>query len=405
MKHFFTLTFIIIVLGSPFLAYGQIEKGNKYLWGSLTVPEHYFNSDIPVLELNSGIAYTHFVAKGFALHSTANFVLNRSSPSLKYTQSSVQLLARKYVSVGTKLFVFGGAGLFLNENVYYRFNDLDDKINESQHKNTQGQLMFEVGAMYPLSRRICLIAKTASVGFPLSMSGLSFGFTYSLRPLSIKDTATQYLAQTQRGNWMVSGSFSRNTENQYKYSSYLLSSDNSTETQDISYDSYGIGLGCFIATNKLLGFDLSVDYQAVQETSHTSADQYSSETVRKYMYMYHDFLPYFKQFYGKGRLKLYTRVTANISFYKSKLFYDSSTHSYYDSSTHSNNDSDEAFYYGGGLDYGLSYFLRKHFILESQLGRFYINKTKEQPRQMGWDLFRYSPYITLNYVFLKAKSK
>lgn len=395
MKHFFTLTSIVIVLACPFWAYGQIEKGNKYIWGSLTVPEHYFDSDIPVLELNPGIDYTHFVAKGFALHSTVNLLLNRSSLGLKYTRSSVQLSARKYVSVGAKLFVFGGAGLFLTENVDYRFNDLDDKINVSHHKNTQGQLMFEVGAMYPLGRRICLIAKTASVGFPLSMSGLSFGFTYSLRPLSIKDTATQYLAQTQRGNWMVSGSFSRNTVNQYKYSSYLLSSDNSTETQDISYDSYGIGLGCFIATNKLLGFDLSVDYEAVQETSHISANQYSSETVTRYIY--YDFSPYFKQFYGKGRLKLYTRIEANFSLYKSKSLYDSNTYSY--------NDSYEAFNYGGGLDYGLSYFLGKHFILESQLGRFYINKIKEQPRQMGWEVLTASPYITLNYVFLKAKSK
>lgn len=393
MKHFFTLTFIIIVLGSPFLAYGQIEKGNKYLWGSLTVPEHYFNSDIPVLELNPGIAYTHFVAKGFALHSTANFVLSRSSPRLKDTRSSVQLSARKYVSVGAKLFVFGGAGLFLTENVYYQFNDLDDKINVSHSKTTQGQLMFEVGAMYPLSRRICLIAKTSSTGLPLYMSRLSFGFTYSLKALSIKDTATQYLAQTQRGNWMVRGFFARNTVHQDDYLSGSVSSNHYLDDSNENY--FGIGLGRFIATDKLLGFDLSVGHQVAQETSHISANQYSSETVSRAVSHY--FSPYFKQFYGKGRLKLYTRVIANFSFRKFKLFYDSSTRSY--------NDSDEAFYYGGGLDYGLSYFLGKHFILESQLGRFYINKTKEQPRQMGWDLLVDSPYITLNYVFLKAKSK
>ena len=393
MKHFFTLTSIVIVLACPFWAYGQIEKGNTYLWGSFTVPEHYFDSDIPVLELNPGIDYTPFVAKGFALHYTANLLLSRSSPSLKYTRLSVELSARKYVPVGAKLFVFGGAGLALTENVYYQFNDSNDKINISHYRTTQAQLIFEIGAMYPLSRRICFIAQNTWPGFPLSMSRLSFGFTYSLEALSIKDTATQYLAQTQRGNWMVRGFFARNTVNQDDYLSESVSSNH--YLADNNDNSYGIGLGRFIATDKLLGFDLSVGHQVAQETSHTSANQYSSERVNRVV-SYH-FSPYFKQFYGKGRLKLYTRIEANFSFRKFKSFYDSSTRSY--------NDSDEAFYYGGGLDYGLSYFLGKHFILESHLGRFYINKIKEQPRQMGWEVLTASPYITLNYVFLKAKSK
>jgi hypothetical protein len=64
----------------------------------------------------------------------------------------------------------------------------------------------------------------------------------------------------------------------------------------------------------------------------------------------------------------------------------------------------DAFSFNVRIQYGLSYFLGKHFILESELGEFYFVQ-KKYIRNMRLDLLTNSPTIKLSYVFLKNNSK
>ncbi len=399
MKHLYTTMIVLATLTCSFSSHGQIEKGRKYLWTKLSVPPHYLNSEIPVRSFSPSLSYTHFFGKGFALHSSFNFSRTTQSAPDGYSRrtfTDFSLTARKYFVLGEKWYVFGGIGLNgQSVSIYYSGHNDQDEHRSSKNRAELVKAAFEAGVMYPLSRRIAFVAQVTSNGFPIKINnGLAMGFIYALKPLSSKDTTTLYLPQTQRGNWTVTGFYSNSTGSQVSDEYSSTPSEYSSNNESLKSNILGVGIGKFLSRNRIIGLDLTI------EQGQTNSFEFSD---RSYIYRGNErwtsyrILPYFKKFYGKRRLKLYLNMQAGLNYYKSKSSYENTfgqEESQYD-----------AFSYNATIQYGLSYFLGKHFILESELGEFYFVKFKEQSPNMRLDLLTNSPIIKLSYVFLKNNSK
>lgn len=376
---------------------GQIEKGNKYIWGELRVPDHYFNSDPHDFNVTPLITYTHFIKDGLALQSSFKYRYHHydtDNNSDVANNMSISLGLKKYYKLNSYLFPYYGIGLYIDNvrnktnSSFYNSNTQNIEIRNDNSNKVSISPNIEVGMMAVISPRITISANVQSSVMPISFYSFDLKMAYSLKKLPLNDT-TQRILQTQKKNWIISGNFENSYRNEHQ---------TSDKNYSWSYENYAptasIGFGKFIKERTLIGLEFNVSTyldNSHREDTALSMGSISSSSSKIENYGLNLYL---NKYYGKNRLAFYTRYSAGVYYLKSQ---NSAFYNLGDPVSHYS----EYFNFNLGASYGLAYFLGKHIILETRLGAFNLSKTKDYPRNISLNLLSASPYFTLNYVFLK----
>ncbi len=391
MNRFFKSVFVLVFFSLN--VFGQIEKGNKYIWGSLNIPDNVFNSESEINTFKPSVQYTHFLRDGIAIQGNLKMEKSRynfSTISGSKYNIEAGLSLRKYFKLKTNLFPYSGLGVTGIRNTTSSGN--------SKQGNEGYQFFitpkFEVGIMAILSSRISISANINARLFPISNTTVDIALNYSLRRLSFKDSTT--IEQTQAKNWIIGGGISTDKTNTFNYIESPLVRNSYSETKFIK--EFNLNYGKFIKTGLLLGVRTGISWVEYQyeESNFQNTQSIFSYYERTTNVKQYSVSPYLKKYYGKNRFALFTSFYVDFEYKKTKS--EAAYQGNYNNAQLMNNDY---LTYGMTASYGLAYFLGKHIVIEADLGRFSISKTKDQPRFMSLSLLNPSPQFTLNYVFLK----
>lgn len=197
----------------------------------------------------------------------------------------------------------------------------------------------EAGVNYFLTNRLALQLAASTSSLPFNVSSFDAGLMYwtgtdrKVVPQSARDNG-----QTNRGNWLLEGSFSTNRS--------VTKSDDGLVANRIVANQYSISpsVGYFIGKHTLLGVSIPLTYEkAANELSRSSAtDPYGRKDWSV------GFSPYWQYYWAPNRLTPYTRVSAT----------------YLTTIPSSGN---RATTVAGGVNLGLAYRAGQRFIIETSL--------------------------------------
>ena len=354
------------LVASTQLLCAQTQKGNGLIGGTAAINYSWIDRNdeqnklslwMPSLSLTAG----RFVADNWlaGLSVSGNSFLLRSRVEQTVADGgrdgrttiiavSTTPFVRRYFSIGPA-FAFVGGGLSVNTNGQHertvRGSIGGPIITNRQVTNWSVNPFLEAGVNYFVSNRLAVQLSTAASSVPFTVSNLNLGLVYWTGPnQKTGQPAAQDNPQTNRGNWLVEGSFSAtgntesNTTNSSANTTYQLA-------PSVSY---------FISKNTLLGLSIPLTY------SHSLG---SSGWVV-------GFAPYYQHYWTATRLTPYTRLGVNYDVYGQ------------------NQTDDRTRTLGASATIGLAYMAGKRFILETSLlsasiSRFQFSDTRSENAQ--WD--------------------
>jgi outer membrane protein W len=388
------ITTLLLLITTPLLA--QIEKGNNYIWGSVsgqnvhnTADNYSANRFSPNLSFNYGKFTKDGLMVGVSLGWNGS--ISRSRTSLSSTaESSINnntlqfgVFGRKYFKAIPRLYPYAGAGIRLavskntttNSNITTLGTDSDKTTNDGWSVSPQ----FQLGFSYLVSPRISMVLGTTSSVFPIGFYGLEMGLNYSLKPQK-SNSKVVVIEQINAKNWLLGAEISLSGS-----SASRQNTGNSTLNNNGSSTSSGLGLsvGRFVANGLLVGLaaNVATSNDAFENTN--SQDKSTNLTL--------GLRPFVKKYLSRNR-QLSPYWVAGVSYEQRKTTYQNGNYS---------NDSKTSIYgLDGGL--GLAYFIGKNLILEAGLAHFsYKNYTNTNTDYRNSEIaggFSFSPRFTLNYV-------
>ncbi|TAE97361.1 MAG: autotransporter outer membrane beta-barrel domain-containing protein [Runella slithyformis] len=385
MKYLYTFLVLILLCSLSSHLQAQIEKGDKYIWGGFTVPQRYFNSEYP-LSYAPEVSYLHFYKKDWAVASSASMRYYKQYATTYQGRSETDFLRmleidasatiRKYYDLNLQFYPYVGAGLGIN------FNSEKTVINTVPNDNfVRNRAIWgvaEVGVMYPINSRFIISAQVSSRFVPLYFSRVEFGLSYALRPLSIGDSLKQIPGY--KGRWRLGGGYSESAERRVDGSS----------NYDYMNGALDVNLGRFINDKTLIG-----GYISTQISRQFGDEKRDNDRLSRRQQTGFSSALYAQRFYGKGRLNFFINTEAGVSHYKYHNYSEITT----DSGVEIKDDEWDNWVFQSSIEYGLAYFIGKHFIIESRLGYLNFSKIREQPRDIRFVLLNENPYFSVHYVF------
>ncbi|GAB3258345.1 hypothetical protein GCM10027347_21570 [Larkinella harenae] len=258
--------------------------------------------------------------------------------------------------------VFTGGGVSLS----YSNNKYDGSNPQGSDGNSFGvSPFFQVGANYYLTDRIGLEASTSSNSFPFLFNGVGIGLVILTGGVNNNATETYDAPQTQKGRWVLGGTFRFYTSG----SKPNLPGEEASRSNEYEVSP---SVGWFVRKNLLLGVSVPLKWRTYQGGSSFS----------------YGVNPYLKKYITDNRLR---------PFMAGDLSYVSTTEKYPTTSI----TNQQA---GISVGAGLAYLLGERFIIEAQLGRLSFSKrfVPEADSFKQWTgglAATLQPTFTLNYVF------
>ena len=260
--------------------------------------------------------------------------------------------------------VFAGAGLSISNTNGSRttnrqFPGTTQPTNPSEEQTNGFSIgpHLEAGVNYFLTNRLALQLSASTGSLPLGVSGFNAGLVYWTGPGRQADPQqTRDNVQTNRGNWIVEGSFSANRG----------STDQTTSTivQRTTSGGYSLSpsFGYFISRNNVLGISISAGIGTYESSGQNSPDRPGN-------YWSVGISPYVQHYWTDTRLTPYTRVSATYAVLGA-------------GANESNRNSVSA-----ALGIGLAYMAGQRFIIETSLvdaSLGYIPSTNSRDDATSW---------------------
>ena len=255
--------------------------------------------------------------------------------------------------------VFAGAGLSVgitNERTdAEKLDPVNQGIISTQLRSSSLSVSpyVEAGVNYFLTNRLSLQLSAASHWLPLDVATIKTGLVYwtgssrKADPQPVSD-----YGQTNRGNWIIEGSFLAGGS-----SGNNSSSNTGSQTSSRSF-SFSPSVGYFISKNNLLGIRIPLGLFTYENSGQnpTFSGSGSSWSV--------GVSPYFQHYWTSTRLTPYTRVSA--AYYMSGARPDVSNTKFMNTSA--------------ALSVGLAYMAGKRFIIETSLASASVNYSTTSER-------------------------
>ncbi|WP_345264364.1 hypothetical protein [Nibrella viscosa] len=257
----------------------------------------------------------------------------------------------------------------------------------------------QVGAVYFVTDRLAVEAFSQSIAFPFSFGGFNLGLSLLTGGTAYNPAVTQEVSpQTERGHWVLSGSF-RVAGNQQGSSQDVgtagSGSNSYSSDSRASVFTTAPSVGVFIRNNRLLGVAIPVSFQKSRVINRSGiAVAEESETSIGVQ-------PYLKQYAGTRRLRPF--VEGHVGYRQGTLRRDNTGQG-----LPSFRIDQRSIEVGGSA--GLAYMLRERFIVEATLGSAAATRFTNAPQQAdpenrkaeGWTLTvtaTLQPAFSLVYIF------
>ncbi len=300
------------------LTTGKFRKNNWFVGLNLNAGLNAINSEWPQVPQNDPSKYRY-----------------------RYYSAGLNPFFRKYWELD-KIQLFVGAGInaaliksFRKEKIFpakeYSLVDYSDFYQFNIAPT------FELGLNYFLTKHLAVQLSTTSNRFPVSFGALSAGLVYWTGEHPSNPDATATATQTQKGNWLIGGTFSMMN------SRSAIPGDENTYTPNTF--SAGLSVGNFVHDRTILGLEASYSYSESR-----------SRELNRFIGSYYQIAltPYVQTYWLNRRLTPFHRISASWLKTQDKSYTNLSLNG----------------------QIGLAYMLGDRFILETTLANLGLNYQK-----------------------------